>query len=193
MKRLLLFGVAVAAVVLLLATFGSGYTGTDQQAVSAVQERAPEYDPWASPAWAPGATTEAALFALQGASARRCSATTSTDSGRAMHRTLEAVQVDATPAVEGPLRVYFVLAALLLTATTTRTSVYAVAIVTFAALSTHAVGRAYVSLLRYPVSFLLPSLLLIAFLTPGIPRSNSGRWTSPNAAFGPRPPPDCER
>ncbi|WP_423751698.1 energy-coupling factor ABC transporter substrate-binding protein [Salinirarus marinus] len=66
MKRLLLFGVAVAAVVLLLATFGSGYTGTDQQAVSAVQERAPEYDPWASPAWAPGATTEAALFALQG-------------------------------------------------------------------------------------------------------------------------------
>lgn len=86
-----------------------------------------------------------------------------------MHRTLEDVQVDATPAVEGPLRVHFVLVALLLTATTTRTSVYAVAIATFAGLSMHAVGRAYVSLLGYPLSFLLPSLLLIAVLTPGDP------------------------
>ncbi|MFB6069234.1 MAG: cobalt ECF transporter T component CbiQ [Halobacterium sp.] len=86
-----------------------------------------------------------------------------------MHRTLEDVQVDATPAVEGPLRVYFVLVALLLTATTTRTSVYVVATAVFAALSTHAVGRAYVSLLRYPLSFLLPSLLLVAVLTPGDP------------------------
>jgi cobalt/nickel transport system permease protein len=84
-----------------------------------------------------------------------------------MHRTLEDVQVEATPAVEGPLRVYFVLAALVLTATTTRPSVYLVAVVALAAVSTHAVGRAYLTLLRYPLSFLLPSLLVIAVLTPG--------------------------
>ncbi|MFB6091689.1 MAG: cobalt ECF transporter T component CbiQ [Haloquadratum sp.] len=86
-----------------------------------------------------------------------------------MHRTLEAVQVDATPAVEGPLRVYFVLAALLLTATTTALGVYLVATAAFAVLSTHAAGRSYVSFVRYPLSFLLPSLALVAAVTPGDP------------------------
>ncbi|SEA11245.1 cobalt/nickel transport system permease protein [Haloplanus vescus] len=86
-----------------------------------------------------------------------------------MHRTLEDVQVDATPAVEGPLRVYVVLAALVLTATTTRTAVYVAAFATFALLSVHAVGRAYVAFLGYPLSFLVPSLLLVALVTPGDP------------------------
>jgi len=86
-----------------------------------------------------------------------------------MHGTLERIQVDATPAVRGPLRVYFVGLALLLTATTTRPSVFAVATVTFAALSVHAVGRAYFGLLRYPLAFLLPSVALVAVITPGTP------------------------
>lgn len=86
-----------------------------------------------------------------------------------MHRTLEAVQVTATPVVEGPLRVYFVLVALLLTATATRPAVYAVATVAFACLSIHAAGRAYLALLRYPLAFLVPSLLVVAVVTPGAP------------------------
>ncbi|MFB6069235.1 MAG: energy-coupling factor ABC transporter substrate-binding protein [Halobacterium sp.] len=66
MRRLLLFGVAVAVAIFLLSTLGGGFTGTDQRAVSAVDEHAPGYDRWVSPAWAPGATAEAGLFALQG-------------------------------------------------------------------------------------------------------------------------------
>lgn len=66
MRRYLLFGLAVAVAIFLLSTFGGGFTGTDQQAVSAVEERAPDYDRWVASAWAPGATTEAVLFALQG-------------------------------------------------------------------------------------------------------------------------------
>jgi cobalt/nickel transport system permease protein len=86
-----------------------------------------------------------------------------------MHRTLERIQIDATPAVSGPMRVYFVGVALLLTATTTRPSVFAVATAAFGALSIHAVGRAYFRLLRYPLAFLLPSVALVAAITPGTP------------------------
>ena len=86
-----------------------------------------------------------------------------------MHRTLERIQVDATPAVSGPLRVYFVGIALLLTATTTRLPVFAVATAAFGALTLQAVGRAYFGLLRYPLAFLLPSVALVAVITPGTP------------------------
>jgi cobalt/nickel transport system permease protein len=86
-----------------------------------------------------------------------------------MHRTLERIQVDATPAVRGPLRVYFVGAALVLTATATGVGVFAAATVAFGALTLHAVGRAYVGLLRYPLAFLLPSVAVVAVITPGTP------------------------
>ena len=86
-----------------------------------------------------------------------------------MHRTLERIQVDATPAVCGPLRVYFVGAALVLTATTTRVGVFAVATATFGALTVHAAGRASLGLLRYPLAFLVPSVALVAVVTPGTP------------------------
>jgi cobalt/nickel transport system permease protein len=84
-----------------------------------------------------------------------------------MHRTLERTQVDATPAVRGPLRVYFVGIGLLLTATTTRLGVFVVATVAFGVLTLDAVGRAYFGLLRYPLAFLLPSVALVAVITPG--------------------------
>lgn len=86
-----------------------------------------------------------------------------------MHHTLERLQADATPAVTGPLRVYFVGAALALTATATRLGVFAVATAAFGALTVHAVGRASVRLLRVPVAFLLPSVALVAVVTPGTP------------------------
>ena len=86
-----------------------------------------------------------------------------------MHRTLERIQADATPAVSGPLRVYFVGVALLLTATATRLGVFAVATATFGVLAVHAVGREYFRLLRYPLAFLLPSVALVAAITPGTP------------------------
>jgi len=86
-----------------------------------------------------------------------------------MHRTLERIQTDATPAVSGPLRVYFVGAALLLTATATRLGAFAVATVAFGALTVHAVGRAYFGVLRYPLAFLVPSVALVAVITPGTP------------------------
>jgi len=86
-----------------------------------------------------------------------------------MHRTLERIQVGATPAVRGPLRVYFVGAALVLTATTTRLAVFAVATAAFGALTVHAAGRGSVGLLRYPLAFLAPSVALVAVVTPGTP------------------------
>lgn len=86
-----------------------------------------------------------------------------------MHGTLERIQVDATPAVNGPLRVYFVFSALVVTALTTDLATHVAAMAAFALLSVHAVGRAYVRLLRYPLSFLLSSLLLIAITLPGEP------------------------
>ncbi|AFK20906.1 cobalt ECF transporter T component CbiQ (plasmid) [Haloferax mediterranei ATCC 33500] len=84
-----------------------------------------------------------------------------------MHRTLERIQADATPLVDGPVKVYFVLLSLLLTATSARFSSYVAAIVVFSLLTVHAVGRAYVTFLQYPIWFLLPSLVLIALVTPG--------------------------
>lgn len=66
MKRLVLVGVAVAVAIFLLATVGNNFTGTDQQAVSTVEEQSPGYDRWVSPVWVPGARTEAVLFAIQG-------------------------------------------------------------------------------------------------------------------------------
>jgi cobalt/nickel transport system permease protein len=86
-----------------------------------------------------------------------------------MHHTLERIQVDATPAVTGPLRVYVVGGGLLLTATATRPAAFGVAILAFGSLTLHAVGRTYFRLLRYPLAFLLPSLALVAVLTPGTP------------------------
>lgn len=94
-----------------------------------------------------------------------------------MHRTLERIQTDATPAVSGPLRVYFVGLALLLTATATRLGVFAVATVTFGALTVHAVGRAYFGVLRYPLAFLVPSVALVAVITPGTPVAELWRFS----------------
>ncbi len=66
MIRAVAAGVAVAGVVLCLAVVGGGAVGTDQQAAATAADRAPDYDRWAVPAWAPpGSWGEPLLFALQ--------------------------------------------------------------------------------------------------------------------------------
>lgn len=66
MIRAVAVGVGVAALVLCLAVVGGGAVGTDQQAAASVSEVAPDYDRWATPAWAPPAPWgERLLFALQ--------------------------------------------------------------------------------------------------------------------------------
>ncbi|ELZ95861.1 CbiQ protein (ABC-type cobalt transport system permease protein 1) [Haloferax mucosum ATCC BAA-1512] len=92
-----------------------------------------------------------------------------------MQQTLERVQADATPLVDGPLTVYFVLLSLFLTATSGRISSYVTAIIVFSTLTFHAVGRSYVTFLRYPIWFLVPSLALVALVTPG-PTSAFQYW-----------------
>jgi cobalt transport protein len=59
-------GLGVAALVAVLAVAGGGAVGTDQQAAATVAAAAPDYDRWATPAWAPPAPWgEPLLFALQ--------------------------------------------------------------------------------------------------------------------------------
>lgn len=66
MRRAVAVGVGVAAVVLCLAVAAGGAVGTDQRAAAAVVDAAPDYDRWATPAWAPPASWgEPLLFALQ--------------------------------------------------------------------------------------------------------------------------------
>ncbi|ADQ65959.1 cobalt ABC transporter permease [Halogeometricum borinquense DSM 11551] len=84
-----------------------------------------------------------------------------------MHQTLEGIQAEATPVIDGPLKVYFVAVSLLLTATSARLPTFVAVIVVFSVLTTHAVGRAYFRFVRYPFWFLVPSLALITFVTPG--------------------------
>jgi cobalt transport protein len=65
-RRAIAVGVAVGVAVLLLSVAGGGAAGTDQQAATAVTDRAPDYDRWAAPAWTPpGPWGEPLLFALQ--------------------------------------------------------------------------------------------------------------------------------
>ncbi len=66
---LLVLGVvALFAVPLLVDRGRSDYTGTDNQAVAAVQEQDPGYEPWFQAVFAPSSpSVESGLFALQAA------------------------------------------------------------------------------------------------------------------------------
>ena len=66
---LLVLGVvALFAVPLLIDRGRSDYTGTDNQAVAAVQEQDPGYEPWFEAVFAPSSpSVESGLFALQAA------------------------------------------------------------------------------------------------------------------------------
>lgn len=84
-----------------------------------------------------------------------------------MHETLEGVQQSATPAIQGPLQVYFVLVALVLTVTAPSRFAQLTAAVVFLSLAIDAVGVRPLRWLSIPVLFLGPGLVVILFTTPG--------------------------
>ncbi len=84
-----------------------------------------------------------------------------------MHRTLEEVQMGSRKRINGDVKVYFSLACLLFVIFSGKVSVFALAFLIFSALSIDAAGKHYVRLMKIPTLFLVPSVLLIAFLIPG--------------------------
>lgn len=60
--------IAVAIVIMLVPLWlssGTGFDGTDDQAVAAVQALRPDYQPWFQAYWEPSDAAEKALFAVQ--------------------------------------------------------------------------------------------------------------------------------
>lgn len=84
-----------------------------------------------------------------------------------MHKTLEGVQQSATPAIQGPLQVYVVLAALGLTVTAPSRLAQVIAAAVFLGLAVDAVGITPLRWLSVPVLFLGPGLAIILITTPG--------------------------
>jgi cobalt/nickel transport system permease protein len=86
-----------------------------------------------------------------------------------MHRTHWRLQQSATPAISGPLQVYLVFGALVLTATAPTRLGQAVAGTVFLALTADAVGLGPLRWLSVPVAFLGPGLLVVLVTVPGEP------------------------
>ena len=84
-----------------------------------------------------------------------------------MHRTLEAVQQSATPAIRGPLQVAVVALALLMTVTAPTRLGQAIVGGVFLLLAVDAVGIGPLRWLGVPVFFLLPGLLVVLLTAPG--------------------------
>ncbi len=84
-----------------------------------------------------------------------------------MHRTLESVQVASRPAIDGPLKVYVSLLALVLVVASPNEATRLGALTSFSALALDAAGRHYLRLLGPPVAFLVPSLVVILAVTGG--------------------------
>ena len=86
-----------------------------------------------------------------------------------MHHTFEDVQRSATPLVRGPLKVYLVLVALVVTVSAGNVLSHAVAGILFLGLTIHAVGIGPIRWMGVPVLFLVPGLAIILVFTPGDP------------------------
>ena len=86
-----------------------------------------------------------------------------------MHDTFEGIQRSATPVIRGPLKVYVVLLALLVTVTAQSTATHAVATVLFLGMSIDAVGVRPIRWFGVPLAFLLPGIAIILVGTPGEP------------------------
>lgn len=84
-----------------------------------------------------------------------------------MHQTLEGVQQSATPAIRGPLQVYVVGLALVLTVTAPTRLGQAIAGSVFLLLAIDAVGIGPLRWLGLPVVFLLPGLAVVLVTAPG--------------------------
>ena len=86
-----------------------------------------------------------------------------------MHHTFEEIQRSATPLIDGPLKIYLVLVALVLTVSTQSVLAHGVAVVLFGGLALHAVGTGPIRWVGLPVTFLLPGIAVILVVTPGEP------------------------
>lgn len=86
-----------------------------------------------------------------------------------MHETFEDVQHAATPVIRGPVKVYFVLVALLISVLTPTTAGHLASTILFVGLSIHAVGVRPVLWFGIPVAFVLPGVAIILLVTPGPP------------------------
>lgn len=84
-----------------------------------------------------------------------------------MYETLERVQVTSVPAIDGPLKVYVALVALVFAVASPSSVTQLSAFVLFSALAIHAAGTHYLRLLAVPVTFLVPSLAVILVFTTG--------------------------
>lgn len=86
-----------------------------------------------------------------------------------MHHTFEEIQRTATPLVRGPLKIYLVLGALLLTVTADSWHTQGVAVILFGLFTIHAVGIGPARWIGLPVLFLVPGIGVILAFTPGEP------------------------
>lgn len=86
-----------------------------------------------------------------------------------MHHTIEEIQRSATPLVRGPLKIYLVLGALLLTITANSWRTHGVAMILFGLFTIHAVGIGPARLVGLPILFLIPGIGIILAFTPGDP------------------------
>ena len=83
------------------------------------------------------------------------------------HTSLEQIQLTADSRIDGRLNAYFVFAALVLLLVAPSRLAYVGALACFVTLGLDAVGTDYLQVIRLPVYFLTPSLLLIALFTSG--------------------------
>lgn len=86
-----------------------------------------------------------------------------------MHATLEDIQQKATPLIRGPLKVYFVLGALLITMLSSRLGGHLLATAVFLGLAVDAVGIDHLKWATIPVAFFVPGIGIILLITPGTP------------------------
>ncbi len=86
-----------------------------------------------------------------------------------MHETFESVQHGATPLIDGPLKIYVVLVALVLTVSTGSFDTHLLAAALFLGFSVEAVGVGPVRWFGIPVAFLLPGIGIVLLVTPGTP------------------------
>ena len=97
------------------------------------------------------------------------------------HTSLEQIQITARSRIGGRLNAYFVFAALALLLAAPDRLAYVGALACFVALGIDATGRDYLQVVRLPVYFLLPSLLLITLFTSGPTAASMGplsvSWT----------------
>ena len=84
-----------------------------------------------------------------------------------MHKTIEEIQMRSRKIITGPANVYLVILTFILIYIFNSIAVFAAAMTVFSLLSLHSSGTSYLKFMRVPAIFIIPALLVIAFITPG--------------------------